>query len=503
MAEITKVTTPMMPKENVGTKFKPVTDQSIDFSDISKVHRTGEESRVMDRQAENQNILRDQMGRAAVAPLLRNMAEVMQTLRKLAVLVQMGVSESDVTGDPAMRELLQSLFLSPEQAAGALGEQADTAVLFKGEVFDALRDILAKFESNPRIRDAVISLLKTFEHNVSAENSIRTILSSSEGILDYMFSKDREQFSNYLRDLADTLLPEGKEQTAAPQAAIGEQKAAEAQAAAEAPEASTPPALREAAQLLKSNLLPLLGEIVVKYNQQPKIRDIVMVVIHNIVRVDQGTPEALAEAVRKLAAELGKVASLPENFERSLFEAVKQNAQTAKNAPNSVVDKLTELVSETLHSQNSSPAALRQAENMMISMLQNQSSMMNVLHFLLPVQTDQGQVFAEVYVDPDSDEKSGRSSGKSRKLFLSVESEAHGAFELSFLETEARVDFSMWCPPGLVKPLAGLRRHVGDMMLTYGYQMNSFDVRELVAPHTIAEVFPSLLEKRVGIDVRI
>lgn len=593
MAEITKITTPMLPKENIGSKHKPVTDQAFELTDPAKVHKTSQDGKAAERQQENPaNLLRDSMGRVAIAPLLKNAGDMAQLFKKIAFLVEMGVSTSDVVNDASARELLESLFVSKDNLPKMLMEQEQSSVIFKGESFDALREILDKFQSYPKVKDAMASLLKSFDQNVNTQNSVKTILYNCSNLLDYMFSKDRQQFANYLRGLAEMLLPQKEaqifeqqkltnqnpqaqtaetQQSAEPKQAGGyipesreyagenartqgqaqvqeqddiqnrnpaareqtdirnpaqqsqdatvrsESEANPAQKQQELPPSANtgqtqaapkaeelPPATpKEMAQVLKNNLLPLLGEIVVKYHQNGHIRDAVMVIVHNIVRVDQGTPEALKEAVSRLVNELKQAANLPPNFEKNLYEALKNDAAQARSAPNTVIEKLSDIVQKALTSPEANPAVVRQAGNMMVSMLQNQSSMMDVLHFMLPLQTQQGQVFTELYVDPETEEHVGKRQGKSRKVFFSVESEAHGSFELSFLETDRHVDFSMWCPGELVTSLSGLKRHLANIMQTYGYTMNSCTIEEMREPHSVAEVFPRLLEKKVGVDVRI
>ena len=540
MAEITKVTTPMVSKENVGGKLRPVSDQAFDLTDPSKIHKSDHEGKVADRQPEQPGAnLKDSMGRAAIVPLLKNAGEIIQAFKKIAFLVEMGVSASDVANDAQVKELLESLFVPSDKLLNAILEQDKSAILFKGSVFDILHDILGKFEEFPKVRDAIANLLKSFDHNVNFENSIKTILYNSSSILDYMFTQDREQFADYLTGLAKMLLPQEKaakimaavnpmqaeqedgevpaHQKPGEEAQAGSQKAAaqqpEHQAKTQSPEMQTAKdgqaptveqvSQKEAARILKNSLLPLLGEIVTKYHQSEKIRDVMMVVIHNIVRADQGTPEALNDAVEKLLANLKQVANVPENFERNLLSLVQSSVEDATNTPNSVIEKLSEIISETLRSSEANPAVVRQAESMLISMLQNQGSIMDIMHFMLPVETPIGKVFTELYVDPESEEKAGRQTGKSRKIFLSIESDTYGSFELSFLETNGHVDFALWCPEDLLKPISGLKRHFGDIMQTYGYTMSNFAIDVMRGQHSVAEVFPRLLNKKVGIDVQI
>jgi hypothetical protein len=276
----------------------------------------------------------------------------------------------------------------------------------------------------------------------------------------------------------------------------------EAQSAAKAQQAPLPQ--KDAVAVLKNNLLPLLGEIVVKYYQNEKMRDTVMVVVHNMVRLDQGTPESLEAAVQTLAKELHHLANLPKNFDKQLLELVKQNAIDAKTTPNEVIAKITDVVEQALLQPGANPAVLRQAENMLISMIQNQSSLMDILHFVIPFETPLGNVFSEFYVDPETDERVKGSAGdKSHKIFISVETEAHGQFELCFLSTGEQVDFSMWCPEGLVESLKGMKRYLANIMQAHGYQMHGFAVDKMRAEHNVAEVFPRLLDKKGGMDVHI
>jgi hypothetical protein len=603
MAEITKISSPLIPKENVGNRFKPNTDQAFELTDPSKIHKPSQDGKIFEQRPEGQ-ALRDSMGRAAIASLLKDTGDLTAIIKRLAYLVETGLSTTEVMEDPEVRQLLNSAFVSREEMAASFQEQERAAVLFRGEAFDVLRDLLAKFPDNPRIRDAVASLLKAFEYHVNTGGSIRAILTNCENILEYLFSKDRAQFSEYLQGLTQTILPkeetatqnprlpQNAEQTtqarpgeaarsantqtqpegaarpanaqtqpaelpqqanapsqpaqatqnpairqdaaenaapAAPQGAEGQgqtppaaqQDAAEgrgqvwpenapppqntqARAATPLQESLLPIPQKEIAQILKGNLLPLLGEIVVKYNQNDKIRDHVMVTVHNTVRVDQGTPEAVRAAITKLVRELRQVAYLPENFARNLTDAIFQNSREAKFSGNRVMETFAEVISEALRSEQSSPATIRQAETLLMSLLQNQSAIMDVLHYVVPIQMGSDQMIAELYIDPDSENGDGRSEGKeSRKLFLAFESPTHGAFELSFMQIGDRVDFAMWCPSALVNALSGMKRNISDLMQIHGYTMNSFSIDEYKRPQSVAEVFPNLLNRRVGIDVRV
>lgn len=538
MAEITKITTPILPQENLSPKLKPQTDTTFDLTDPTKVHRPDEQGNtVREQQREGGGILQDGLGREMLAPLFRSPTELVQIFQRITVMLQMGISTSEIMDDPEVQKLLESLYIRPGQLANALLEQDSSSVLFKGQTFDVLRDILSKFSDNPRVKAAVAHVLRAFEQNVNTENSVKTILTTCRNLLDYMFSKDRAQFSEYLRGLTDMLLPE-KERPAGQQAVEqqeAEQQQVETAKAGKQPEqagktAQSPEGLlskegekageaarqtgqperalgvdhREAAQILKGNLLPLLGEIVVKYNQNEKIRDMVMVIVHNIVRIDQGSPESLRDSVARLISDLRQLASMPGNFEQQLTDAVLRSSEQVKSAQNETITKLTKLISQAISSPDSSAATIRQTENLLMSLLQNQNAVMNILHFILPMQTDSGKLFAEMYVDPDNDEKVSRSQeDKSRKIFLAFESESLGSFELCFLESGERVDFSMWCPEILVKSLSGIKRQIADIMQAHGYTMNSYNVEQLRNPHNIAEVFPRLLDRRMGVDVRI
>ncbi|MCL2068774.1 MAG: hypothetical protein FWH00_02645 [Oscillospiraceae bacterium] len=496
MADITKITTPMIPKENIGNKFKPVSDQAFDLSDPARISKSEEGARIREQWEAPPD---SNMGRAMLAPLLRETVELIHVFHKMVSLLQMGISTSEVMENPEMKQLLESLFVPSDQLIASLLEQDKSAVLFKGNAFDILRDIFLKFPENPKVRDAVVELLKTYEYNVNAENSTRSALQSCYNLLGYLFSRDREQFEKYLDGLARMLLPKEAAEKPAQTADRTPERA---------PQEAPTPGPRETAMILKNNLLPLLGEIVVKYNQNTNIRDIVMNVVHNIVRVDQGSPEELKQAVEKLLGELRQVANMPRGFEQELLESVMKSAGEAKNVHNEWMDKMANILAGALSSTELPAATVRSAEMLLFSMLQNQSSMMDILHFVLPMQTPGGDfVTAELYVDPDSDERSKRSGGDdgeaSRKMFLAFESEGHGAFELAFLQTGRYVDFSMWCPRHLVSDMKLLRRSIFDMMAVHGYTPGSFSVDELVGRKSVAQVFPNLLNRKVGVDVRV
>lgn len=535
MAEITKITTPMIPKENLGSN-RPVTEQAFHLHHPGKVNKAEQDRDVRDREAGGQ-ALRETLGRTAVAPLLRGTNDGIAQIQKMVAMLEMGLATSDIIATNPMRELLNALFVSPDRLLDLLLQQDETGILFQGEAFDVLRDILGKFPDNPAIRDAVTNLLKVFEYNVNLDHSVKTILYQCENLLDYMFSGDRAQFGEYLEKLADMLMPNhsptshalataglldregnlllphpdrpglhpatGQPLTEEELALLDQLRRDPGLSAYSDNRLGVEPS--EAAKVLKNNLLPLLGEVVVKYHQSEGIRDLVMVVVHNIVRVDKGTPESLEDAVGRLIDTLSRVANLGEHFEASLHESLVRGANKARFSENEVLGKLASVVSQTLHNSEATPVALRQAESLLLSLLQNQSSMMNVLHFILPMETPDGRIYSEMYVDPDSGERprGGSEEERARKIFLSVEAESVGSMELQFLESGHKVEFSMWCAEGLVEPLRRIKRSLADLMLVHGYTLTGFEVDELVSHHSIVQVFPKLLDRKVGIDVRI
>jgi len=540
MAEITKISSPLVPKENVGNRFKPDTDQAFDINKLDKTHRLANEGRLLEPRPEHQ-ALRDSMGRAAIASVLKDAGDMSAVIKRLVLLVETGVSAADAMKDPEVRQMLNSVYINPDDLMSFLKEQDQSSVLFKGEVFDVLRDLLSRFPDNPKIRDAVANLLKAFECNVNTPGAIRTILTNCANILDYLFSQDRQQFSSYLDGLAEAILPKFKgeaqqpgqpqmpgqpgqtEQTEQPRQPAQPPSAEQAdrpapqdrpgQPAQPSPhqspeqgarEAAPPMAPKEVAQLLKGNLLPLLGEIVIKYNQNEKIRDYVMVAVHNTVRVDQGTPEALRSAINKLLRELRQVANLPEDFTRNLTNTVMLSSREAKQDGNQIMERFIDIINQTLRSQESSPATIRQAETFLMSMLQNESPLMDLLHYVIPIQFGADRMIAELFIDPDNGGDNDKENGKDcRKLFLCFESQVHGSYEVSILQRGDHIDFAMWCPTHLVKGLGGMKRLVSNIMQTHGFTLSSYSVDEFREPHSVAEVFPDLLNRRVGIDIRI
>ena len=593
MAEITKITSPLVPRENVGNRFKPETDQAFDLNKLDKAHKAANEGRILEQRPERQ-ALREAMGRAVIASVLRDAGDMSAIVKRLALLIETGVSATDALKGSELRELLGSVYVNPDELMSFLMEQDRSSALFKGEVFDILRDLLSRFPDNPKIRDAIAGLLKAFECNVNTPGALRTILANCANVLDYLFSQDREQFSSYLDGLARAIMPQTQEQSAQPgQTAQPEQAPAQSQTqgaaqpeqtqttaqgqtagseqtqpaqgqppptvqgqAAQSAQTEQPPTAqgqpagaagteqtqqqqptaqgqntqntvaepppqgqntaqqtetqppmthKEIAQLLKTNLLPLLGEIVVKYNQNERIREFVMVAVHNTVRVDQGTPEALRFAANRLVHELRQVANLPDDFSRNLTNTVLQaSREAAQSGENRVMERLVEVISQALRSEEASPAVLRQSETLLMSMLQNESPLMDLLHYMIPIQFGGDQMIAELFIDPDNGGENGReSSDPARKLFLCFESEAHGSYEVSFLQQGNYIDFAMWCPGILVKGLSSMKRLVSNIMQTHGFTLNSYSVEEFHEPHSVAEVFPDLLKRRVGIDIRI
>lgn len=125
-----------------------------------------------------------------------------------------------------------------------------------------------------------------------------------------------------------------------------------------------------------------------------------------------------------------------------------------------------------------------------------------LLHFLVPLDLDGTKAFGELWADPDagSDTELGEDASH---LFLCFEIEEAGYFEMELYAKGKSVSVALLCPQGTEKNYLPLRETIPDIATACGYSAEKLMIEPLKRKRDLTNVFPKLIERRSGLNVKI
>jgi hypothetical protein len=419
-------------------------------------------------------------------PLKADLTAQMEVLKKLVLFLRF-------FEDPSLAGKLgglDELFLKPQELLDALMGRDKDATVFKGELFDALR-VLAKAEGFPKLQEAIVNLLRAFDSNVNGANTQRAIFMQTAQFAAMLKEGDAQQLTELLGRMETLMGKEGHE------------------------------AHRQMSAFLKNELLPLLSSMAGKYQFQggERLQNRLMSIIHQVVRFDKADIRLLEQAMAKLGDELKSFGRLTDDdvtdMRRTLFSHLREaKAQAAAregrpaaqgqagDTAGAAADKnIAELISRAMDT-GAATKANSAAQNMLAYMIENESPVFALMHFLFPIKYQGAELYSEVYVDKDCRERD-RDGGDAKNIFFIIQSDKYGSFEVDLLVRERAIDLDIRCPDMLEGDVKAMRTDLRAMMDELGYRLASYNVGIYREDRNIMQRFPKLAMRKAGIDVRI
>lgn len=488
MSDFLRITTPLVNK-NQAVAPKPGVEAAgvLNVSTTTKVLQTHNQSELL---KQNNGLFED-----GTPTLLLNLlkdpgvtATYLQNIGMLEELYKL-LPANNKTVTSEIENVFDTLLLHPDGLAGEMKSQENASTSFKGPLFDFLRDVSAQNTEKPEVQTAIARFLRA----LYSTGSQRDILDSVGNNLNYL----RGEFTSnptYMKQL-DALI----EGFAAPNA---EQNFAQLKAAA--------------LEFVKQ------AEDSVFYD--PKLAKTLSILTYNLSRFN-ANPDYVTETAFRLRQYLTmpqkqEFIELLENFLNSRSDTptasavrtpaesaalLSQNAESTLDGHSAVMDQLVELITKQTSSGKMSVADSLKMENMLHSLLSSPCNFTPLLHFILPVQYEDTRSFAEVWINPESDESDmpeGAGSGGMHFLMV-IDVDTVGRFEAEFFVYNNTVDFNLYCPKGSEAGYEEMMKSVPKLFAGTDYHLGKTQVAPFEKTRSLMEVFKSLPYRRVGVDVKI
>lgn len=375
---------------------------------------------------------------------------------------------------------------------GTAAELAKVLEMLHMDREQLLRFLSGQFRSGTRFGGALFALLRNTLSRAGAEGVQTDILRFLKCYADYSSTAHLE--SNLLRNLewmADSI-PQSwgqKLQELAAQLAKG--------IAAGDREGNL--------NLLKGGVFPFMSEYVERTHDIGLARGLLTLMALDIARYENGTEQNLLQTFRQLSGYPELRSKLGGIDERALM-ALLNNSEYIKSArSNEFADHLAAAAAHALRGEGGAEAQEIFRE-IVSAMLINESVYMPLNHLLLPMEWDGRMLFSELWVDPDDQsgrEREGQGGGRITKVLFKMDVQGLGLFDIVLVSRESSVSVQIFCPERIAPFSKQIEQAVAEILTRNELKLDQIQVRQMLRPLSLTEVFPKIFEGRDSVNVKV
>lgn len=412
MADILRVTTPLINKSQ-APEMKRNVDLPIQFplQDTTRVNKPNPQSELL---GQSNGMIQQEETSALLLNLLKDPSVTVNFLKSISSMEAL-IRLLPANNSPFTKEIEQmfgELLVPSDQIVEEMQRQENSSTFFKGDLFEQLRQGLQQYPEQQELRQATVSFLKALTLFYTRKEALGSVANSLQYLSNSLHPS--KELSGKLAQLADQYRAE-----------------------------EGPKDFRS----LRQETLSTLEEIQDSILFSDKIGKVIKMVVYNLSRYNDNG-DYLREALSRLLQQMHGDTQR-ETFLSSL-EAFLKEANQPKEQTSSAMDALTRILQQQSENQELMAVGSEKMEKIVHSLLSSPCNFTPLLHFVLPVQYQDMQSFAEIWINTngEEDDRDRPPSGKSAiHMLLAFEIESVGRFELELFVREKVIDFSLYCPP--------------------------------------------------------
>ena len=465
MSDFLKISTPVVPKNNnINSKVIPNQDAKLDISEALQIVKSSQ----AEHQSSNGNIMNGEPKSPSVLiNLLKNPSVTVNFLKNIMLLQEI-IKLIPVNNAPLTEELQQlfdSLLISPEEIKDEMMAQEKASTIFKGELFDLLREVLSENKGKgPDLSAKVTNLLKSLNSYVYKGDTLDSISNNLFSISSLLGKNDESaklllQLSEGFKNVSDENFPQ-----------------------------------------LKKAALAILGTLSENVFVTPKLQKLISITIYNLSRFNP-SEEFLTESFSNLYGAISGQEK-KELFSMLFADFVKNPPK--EHVPTKVMDALTKIINSETSKEELSSLSGEKIDNIIHSLLSSPCNFTPLLHYVIPVMSESGRSFAEFWIDPDAEEeKEGTDIKEAIHILITFDIDGIGQFESEIYSLDKNLSITLLCPKGYSEVFGKCIDNVSPFIKEKGFSLGKLNIGSLEKPRSLMEVFKTLPYKRTGIDVKV
>lgn len=466
MPDILKITTPLINK--VDPQNTKIPDgAAFDLQEIQKVIKTNPQAELL---KQNNGMLQKEEAPVLLMNLLKDPSVTVGFLKNIFMLQEiiqlLPVNNSTVTKE--IEQMFDALLVAPEEIVSEMQKQEDSSTVFKGELFNFLREVINEAPADTDRKTAVASLLKAV-NNYVGNKDVLDALANTLQFLGRSLSPSKS-LSDALLDLS------------------GQFRRANA---------------GENFEVLKNQVLSLLGEVEESILYTEKTQKMVSITVYNLSRYNSN-PDFIQESVINLTALLSR--QQREQFHRVLASFFAPRREDAEEKETGIMDVLAKIIGRESQEDSINLLNSDKIEKIIHSLLSSPCNFTPLLHYVIPVLYDNTKAFAEIWINPNGQEDEKKENNGERNLHILTvfDLEGIGRFEAELFIRDKEIDFSLFCPPAYATTFESLLSgKLSQSIAGLPYHFGNINITKLEKNRSLMDVFKFLPYKRTGVNVKI
>ncbi|MGN0620675.1 MAG: hypothetical protein ACI4I9_02305 [Porcipelethomonas sp.] len=539
MADMIRSTVPITNKNIVQPlrEHKNADIAPFDVTDPSRIVKTVPDSEILKQNTGN---IDKQTAPEILMDLLKDPSVTVNFIKNITMLQEIigVISMQNAPVTEEIEQLFSQLVVEPENLAEELILQENSSTAFKGELFDFLRNMIKGDEENTAnsrnfsnkglffnresnsgsqnaaLNNGGVSKGTVLKGNVlNSQNSVNTenIQSSEKNVRIALSPELKTAVINVLKAVnTESSKSEILKALSGTMKYLSETLAPNKELSAKLTDLSqrfrAPDADKEFAQL-KSDTAAVMQEVEKSIMFSSKLSCLSSMITYNLSRYNTNE-DFLSDAARNLMVFIPEEEQRTE-FLQKLYTCLTGRDESAERGSNSkVLDVLVKILEK--HTENEKIMQMKgeSVENVIHSLLSSPSNFTPLLHFIIPVDDGESKAFGEMWINPDEEEKKKGSSGEIEishniHMLLVFDIPDIGRFETELYVRDKKIDLSIMCPEIMEEKEGEISSEIRKCIEFSEYSFDNIRVGKLERSRSLVEVFPTLPQKRTGINVRI
>lgn len=361
---------------------------------------------------------------------------------------------------------------SPQELLALLKGQGNSSIRYNGAFFSLLRQVM-KETSSVELKAGILDFMKRYTDWAEGGHLMKGISQQLNEIHGRMLASGREQ----LEGMEGQLQKEGQLQ----RGDTGQN-----------------------ASVIKEKILPFLNNYITQTHDRGGMREATALLAALTARYENGDAERLKDAFEQLL----KYQGMQKQFGGGNIDGLLQilnNTEFERATDNNAWAKQFAALIESGMKGEAGVENKQVFQNLLQSIILNESVYMPVLHMMLPIQMEDRMMFAEMWVDPDAGGKSGSEEEQDRMIqgLIKFDIRELGFFDLYFLYSGGKVTMQLNYPESLKEKETEIRNSIGRILAE-----NGMENKELVLDNSresipLSEAFPKIYERKNSINVRV
>ena len=371
-----------------------------------------------------------------------------------------------------LTEFLRMIEVSPQDVPGLIKNQSNAAVRFSGTFFSLLRQVMNS-DSPLELKASILDFMKRYTDMAETPHLMENIRQTLNNIKGQMYRDSREQ----LEQLEGQL-----------QYGMGSGE------------------VKENIEIIRGKILPFLNLYIARSHERGSMRDMAALLASFTARCENGIPGRVLDSFEQLMR-YPDMQRYFQGFEASALLQILANTEFEKaSKENQWMNRFAELIKSGMAGEagSSQKAAF---ENMMQSILLNESGYMPVLHMMLPMQVGERLMFAEMWIDPDaegqSEEKKPGTGKRTVQGLIKFDIRELGFFDMYFVYQGGNIRMQLNCPEKLEDRSRTIKEDIAKIMSENGIRTEELFVETGQESITVSDAFPKIFERKNSVNVRI